>query len=851
MLTFWSLLFWNSLGTALFGLAVFAATRVRWVQVRPRLGHALWLLVFIKLITPPVIHLPLLPMPAAVHVDADTWVQAPNTNLPSTVSALPISEIERDSESIRERPRDSAIRLMMDRSNLNPRSVRWAYGVCAFVVWGAGTCLLFVVVIRQMMHIRRLIRHLSRSPEEVYSLVARIADAYALKHTPEVFVIDGTISPMLCLVGLRPILVLPKRLLNRIGPEQLQYVIGHELAHYARRDHWSNAFSFIVTALFWWHPIAWLALHELRAMQELCCDAFVITAGPCNRRQYAEAVLAAVEFVREELSGLPQLASGIGRSTLILRRFELMSATNLTYRLSVYTRMIIFIVVATFPCIPARSERPPDKTAPRGKSEAGAADLKAGRLDQKPEGPTIRVGKAQRLQSASPGKRSYAFTVQVPRGRRFGVTIREVPPRRGYASGTFTLEKVSDGAARVDLAFEDRREETKPGDDPLLSQANEIGYSYHAKECYGAGGSSICGVPLNHLSASQKKVVFLDPESDMAKAEAGTCVLLIVPQDANPTTRSEVEAIRPRGEVTVWLPKDESKKPPKTDELLHAWSAKEGRIGTSFVKFRRFLRGSEDLLPVETKAIDDLLTSSTGPLDGATALSRVPQILTDKGKKVWADAWGDHVLRSVGVKMIETYTFQKKLSYCRYYDGEVDLHYDASNKQADVYRRNESRLARIGVNDLQIIPPSGDLLAALTKVEVRFPFPRQEIVRLEDSQVLIDAKTSTGFIYRFRRSQPNYERNSFQFDPTTYPGGIDVPRVLITCSSRDHVLQLADVVAIDEARFNEAFQPGDFNLPLPMGTHILDYRKSPDRPQSHIVKADIADAAAYLKTKFK
>ena len=38
-----------------------------------------------------------------------------------------------------------------------------------------------------------------------------------------------------------------------------EYVLVHELAHFARRDHLVRVLELFVTVLYWWHPVVWLA----------------------------------------------------------------------------------------------------------------------------------------------------------------------------------------------------------------------------------------------------------------------------------------------------------------------------------------------------------------------------------------------------------------------------------------------------------------------------------------------------------------------------------------------------------------------------------------------------------------
>lgn len=61
--------------------------------------------------------------------------------------------------------------------------------------------------------------------------------------------------------------------------EKLRIVLLHELAHIERRDLWTQILSHAVTALYWFHPLAWYASRQMRRQSEMACDDRVLRAG--------------------------------------------------------------------------------------------------------------------------------------------------------------------------------------------------------------------------------------------------------------------------------------------------------------------------------------------------------------------------------------------------------------------------------------------------------------------------------------------------------------------------------------------------------------------------------------------
>ena len=97
------------------------------------------------------------------------------------------------------------------------------------------------------------------------------------------------------LVGLlRPRIVIPPDFEQRWSSRQRELVLAHERAHAKRGDPWANVFAALLWAMFWFHPLCWLALKRFRADQEIACDARVLHEHPHWPRSYAEALLVPV-----------------------------------------------------------------------------------------------------------------------------------------------------------------------------------------------------------------------------------------------------------------------------------------------------------------------------------------------------------------------------------------------------------------------------------------------------------------------------------------------------------------------------------------------------------------------------
>jgi HEAT repeat protein/beta-lactamase regulating signal transducer with metallopeptidase domain len=94
---------------------------------------------------------------------------------------------------------------------------------------------------------------------------------------------------------IRPVVLLPADC-DEWPAERRDVVLRHELAHVARRDVATLALAQLACAVHWFNPLAWLALHQLRAEAERCCDDAVLSTGT-RASAYAGHLLEMVRII--------------------------------------------------------------------------------------------------------------------------------------------------------------------------------------------------------------------------------------------------------------------------------------------------------------------------------------------------------------------------------------------------------------------------------------------------------------------------------------------------------------------------------------------------------------------------
>jgi cell division protein FtsI (penicillin-binding protein 3) len=118
--------------------------------------------------------------------------------------------------------------------------------------------------------------------------------------------------------ALRPAILLP-RTAQQWSAERRRAVMLHESAHVRRRDGLALLIAQIACALYWFQPLAWLALRGLRRECELAADEDVIAAG-MRPTTYAEHLLQIARAMVVPTAGIAMAArpSELGRRIQVL-----------------------------------------------------------------------------------------------------------------------------------------------------------------------------------------------------------------------------------------------------------------------------------------------------------------------------------------------------------------------------------------------------------------------------------------------------------------------------------------------------------------------------------------------------
>jgi TonB family protein len=146
--------------------------------------------------------------------------------------------------------------------------------------------------------------------------------------------------------AIRPVILVPSYV-EDWPAEQRDVVIRHERAHIERRDWLWQVFAQMMTAVFWFHPLVWLAAARMRLEAEHAADDATL-AGGVPAPDYADRLMAVARRVKAGSQGTsPAAAVAMVRQPALTSRITaILDTRRIRTRPSVGARIGVALAAA-------------------------------------------------------------------------------------------------------------------------------------------------------------------------------------------------------------------------------------------------------------------------------------------------------------------------------------------------------------------------------------------------------------------------------------------------------------------------------------------------------------------------
>ena len=149
-------------------------------------------------------------------------------------------------------------------------------GYILFVIWIVGILAMIILVIKSSLRLRSLKKSaLSLQNKEVRRLYLHCLEETGTHSKIPVYSTAFLKSPII--VGLlKPCIYLPIHLISDYNESDMRYMLLHELQHYKHHDAIGSFLMNLAGVIYWFNPLVWYALKEMRNDREVACDTSVL-----------------------------------------------------------------------------------------------------------------------------------------------------------------------------------------------------------------------------------------------------------------------------------------------------------------------------------------------------------------------------------------------------------------------------------------------------------------------------------------------------------------------------------------------------------------------------------------------
>ncbi|MGA2077345.1 MAG: M56 family metallopeptidase [Terriglobia bacterium] len=216
--------------------------------------------------------------------------------------------------------------------------------------------------------------------------------------------------------GLRPAVLLPAEA-PRWSRKQLEWVLAHELAHVRRNDYLTQMAARLACALFWFHPLVWLAGFAMRKEREQACDDIVLSLGH-PAADYAEFLLVLSRGLRCT-NGAWSTGVAMAQSSQLEVRMKALLDPKLNHKTLARSRTVVTAALAAALLLPVAAMRVAAKDA--SGTISGIVRDPSGAVIPDANVTLINVGLKSKIEGHSGPDGTFSFTAIPPGSYRLEI----------------------------------------------------------------------------------------------------------------------------------------------------------------------------------------------------------------------------------------------------------------------------------------------------------------------------------------------------------------------------------------------------------------------------------------------
>ncbi|MDD7641919.1 MAG: M56 family metallopeptidase [bacterium] len=303
-------------------------------------SYILWIVVYFRLVCPVSVN------------SVFSLVRVQSQVIPEKLGVQPHANISNGTEQaghVVETVADTAVPLPADARMAESVNMAQAMISVAVFIWIAVALLLILYNIASLMRLKTgLNRAILMDEDNKY----RIFESESLG-TPFVL---GFFEPRIYLPA-------------GLSENEKNYVLAHEKTHVRRKDYLVKQLAFLVTCIYWFHPLVWLAFYLMCQDMEMACDESVIRSFDGEtKKDYSMTLLS----LAQEQHGLKGSPLAFGEGGIKKRIMNVLHYRKPTFWVSVIVVMLLVAVLIGLVLDPKEDNHRAEATDPTAISEEQA-----------------------------------------------------------------------------------------------------------------------------------------------------------------------------------------------------------------------------------------------------------------------------------------------------------------------------------------------------------------------------------------------------------------------------------------------------------------------------------------------
>ena len=313
---------------------------------------------------------------------------APETYATMPPSAAEVSESGSTSSNLAPFPDDHGLAHVSGAMQSMEIAKPWRERLTPLLPWIAGAWLLGVLVLSLrhcggLWRLRALRRRAVTMGGETHRIFVRLCERFCPDRVVRLLESAEMLAPMLTGI-LKPIVLLPARVVTGLSAAEIEAILAHELAHLVRHDAWSNLAQVVIETLFFYHPAVWWIGRCARRERENAADDLALEVC-ADRRVYAGALAHLAEMHLNQQAALAATGGSLlARIQRIVRPAPVETPPS-GWSLGIPALLIGLVLLAV---IAARAQETKTINVAPGESIQAA-------IDAAPAGAVIRLGEGE------------------------------------------------------------------------------------------------------------------------------------------------------------------------------------------------------------------------------------------------------------------------------------------------------------------------------------------------------------------------------------------------------------------------------------------------------------------------